>query len=623
MANSNEQYTREYFTACEWIYDVSPEDHYGYSTVMRSLEIAAKVKSELGCEEQSRILNLLSRAASMVLSPDSLNEPFKPIFQDFQAGRRSTLPEDFTEVELGFFEEILNDVTEPLLKARLADLLWLCNKPKDPNHARLAIESYISHDINPESWHRDVNDCWERAARLCMQLRDSDKLDNIKSRMFSIFELEHLSSKFMSLWLADLMDKLNIDSNLKEDIATKLFKCGNELLDAGDFNSARSYFELASKKYHQSDDEESWLQSLVSLADCFEREADSRASASNMVANSFYENAIQSYRRIPTKHRDNYSVSNKISEIKKKIVVTGKASLDEMGVIKTPGVDISGTIEASISHVSGKHSLEEALMYYTGLYSGPSYCKLKSSATENMKNSIVSSLFGSTQMSRDGRVVAKTPSMNLNAGEDDAANRAVLNQQIQQHFGIEIQLVVEGNIIPALRQLLMEHRISKEFLVTLCRHSPIVPQEREHLLGYALWLGFEHDFGNSIHLLCPQVEHIVRIQLKKAGAHTSNIDKEGIENESGLSTLMELPEAVKVFGEDLCFELMSVFTDSLGFNLRNEVAHGLLDDNSSSSLSTVYAWWLVLRLVVRSLVGENIQKSEAEPDDEKPCGQGA
>ncbi|HHQ4533740.1 TPA: DUF4209 domain-containing protein [Aeromonas veronii] len=139
-------------------------------------------------------------------------------------------------------------------------------------------------------------------------------------------------------------------------------------------------------------------------------------------------------------------------------------------------------------------------------------------------------------------------------------------------------------------------------MVAACHHSPIVPQNREELLGYALWLGFEYEFGAAIHLLCPQVEHIVRSQLKEAGAHTTNIDREGIENENGLSTLMDLQEALKLFGEDLTFEIKSVFTDTLGFNLRNEVAHGLLDDNTSASIHTIYAWWMILRLVIRSIV---------------------
>ncbi len=277
----------------------------------------------------------------------------------------------------------------------------------------------------------------------------------------------------------------------------------------------------------------------------------------------------------------------------------------------SPGVDISDMIESSIAHVSGRNGIEEALMCFSGLYSGAEYNTLAVSARATMQQNPLSSLFGSSHMSGDGRVVAKTPPMNMNAGEDDPDNQAVLHRQILQQFTIESQLVVEGQILPALKQLLMEHRVTKECLEAVCYHSPIVPQNRECLLGHALWLGFEHDFGNAIHLLCPQVEHIVRNQLKEAGAHTSNIDREGIENENGLSALMELPEATEVFGENLAFEIKSVFTDTLGSNLRNEVAHGLLDDNSSTTISTIYAWWMIIRLVISSVMSGGAHKNEA------------
>lgn len=606
-------YTRDQFIECGWRYDVLPENHFGYSSVMQSLQKCATEKSDAGQEAQAKILELLGRASSMMLTHGSLNEPFKPHFQDFQAGRRSALPEDFTTDELDFFESILNDVDEPWLRARLADLLWLLRKPKIPDHAMIAIESYITHAIEPDTWHRGINDCLGRAARLAMQIKNFDKLNEIKNKLFSAFVIEYPSSKFMSLKLADLLDRLNIDHDFREDIAIKLSQIGEDQKHTGDFNAAISYFDLAEKKYQQCGDEKGWLESLISIADCFEQEADSRSSGSNMVANSFYENAIQAYRRIPAKHRGTYDVDNKIQSIRTKITDTGKASLDEMGLVKTPGFDISDLAESSIAHVSGKQSLEEALMYFTALHSGPEIDKLASSAQESMQNSPMSSLFGSSHMSADGRVVAKTPPANLGAGEDDPANQAVLHRQIQQHFSIETQLVVNGQILPALGKLLMEHRVSKEFLEALCHHAPIVPQDREHLLGYALWLGFEYDFGNAIHLLCPQFEHIVRIQLKDAGAHTSNIDREGIENENGLSTLMDLPEASQLFGDNLAFEIKSVFTDALGFNLRNEVAHGLLDDKSSSSISSVYAWWMILRMVIRSIMYGNTSKEKKQP----------
>lgn len=328
------------------------------------------------------------------------------------------------------------------------------------------------------------------------------------------------------------------------------------------------------------------------------------------VANSFYENAIQAYRRIPTKHRQKYNIDKKISQIRNKISETGSASLGEMGTVKTPSVNISEIVEASITHVKGKHSIEEALIFFAGLYLGPNYGELQNNVKENMQNNFIDSFIGSTHLSADGRVIGKIPPLNPNASEEDTNNKKILNGKLQQEFNLEVELIVKAHILPALQQILIEHIVTKEILMDLCHHSPLVPNGREYLLGHAFWLGFEYDFGSAVHLLCPQVEHIVRTKLKDIGAHTSNIDRDGIENENGLSTLMELPEAIQVFGEDLCFEIRSVFTDSLGPNLRNEVAHGLLDDDFSSSISAIYAWWMILRLVIHSIIGLKNSKEE-------------
>jgi hypothetical protein len=95
----------------------------------------------------------------------------------------------------------------------------------------------------------------------------------------------------------------------------------------------------------------------------------------------------------------------------------------------------------------------------------------------------------------------------------------------------------------------------------------------------------------------PQLEHTVRHHLKRVGAKTTNLDGDGIETENGLSTLMEMPEAEKVFGKDLVFELRALLCDAFGPNLRNELAHGLLDDYACRSVYSIYTWWLALKLV--------------------------
>ena len=132
------------------------------------------------------------------------------------------------------------------------------------------------------------------------------------------------------------------------------------------------------------------------------------------------------------------------------------------------------------------------------------------------------------------------------------------------------------------------------------------------LFGKGLFAGYDHDFVVAIHLLTPQIEHLVRFHLQRAGAITAKLDPNGIETEIGLSALIDLPEAKEVLGENLTFEIRAVFCDAFGPNLRNKIAHGRLDDRECQSIYSVYAWWFALRLVFNTYW--NARQADASKD---------
>ena len=90
---------------------------------------------------------------------------------------------------------------------------------------------------------------------------------------------------------------------------------------------------------------------------------------------------------------------------------------------------------------------------------------------------------------------------------------------------------------------------------------------------------------------------MVRYHLKAAGACTTVLDKDGTEAEINLGALLDKPEALLVFGEDLVFEMRAMFCESRGPNFRHHLAHGLLEDRDFETAFAVYAWCLALRLV--------------------------
>ncbi len=124
------------------------------------------------------------------------------------------------------------------------------------------------------------------------------------------------------------------------------------------------------------------------------------------------------------------------------------------------------------------------------------------------------------------------------------------------------------------------------------------------MTGYAFVTGssagVDYDFHAALYLLAPQLEHLVRVHFKNAGLSTTTLDRVGVENELGLSTLMEDEMASEVLGEDLAFEIKALFCSAHGTNFRNEVAQGLLDAAVANSPDGIYAWWLILNLVFKS-----------------------
>lgn len=585
------------FLTSEWKQTLDKTPREGYSAMWQAFSMAARSSIEQGRNEHGKVLWLLADACSMMLSPSSQNEPFKPyaVFHD----RRSVIPDDMLEADITFFAKIVDAVDDGWLKARLADLVWLRGKPRNTAFALTAIDAYRTLPLDKDTWIRGGRDCWSRAISLARMLRGGagERLKQMEATIVGAFNVATRAEGFLGLWLADLLKSNGLGRGHRVDIARKLEAWAHEFDGEGDLHKARDYFAVAAEWHKTIPDKVKAAEMTVAVAEGWVKEAIARIaseSPSYSVATSFYENAIQTYRSIPRAERTTHSVDERIAELRTHLTDSGERSLEEMGLIRTPGIDITQIVENARKSVTGK-SAQEALLAFANLHRGADVEELRGTVLERMRQHPLQSLFAATVVSRDGRVIAKRPAMSLGKEltEDHEIN---VRAEMIRDYGIMVGILVQGDIWPALEVLLLEHRLREADFIDLARHSPIVPKERAGLFGKALFAGYERDFVTALHLLIPQIEHLVRVHLKQAGAKTANLDKDGIENENGMSTLMDLPESEQVFGKDLAFELKSLFCDSFGPNLRNELAHGLLDEDACHSPFAIYAWWLALRL---------------------------
>ena len=116
--------TEEDFNACGWEGALDDVSSKGYVLMSQAFHTAEKQAHDEGRQVHGKILWLLAGACSIMLSPDSPNDPFKPM-AELHSGHRSPIPEDFHEADLAFFAQVVHAIENPWLKARLADLVWL------------------------------------------------------------------------------------------------------------------------------------------------------------------------------------------------------------------------------------------------------------------------------------------------------------------------------------------------------------------------------------------------------------------------------------------------------------------------------------------------------------------
>jgi len=246
---------------------------------------------------------------------------------------------------------------------------------------------------------------------------------------------------------------------------------------------------------------------------------------------------------------------------------------------------------------------------FANIHPGANVDNIRESAEKYMQHSILRHLFASTHMTQDGRVAAKSPGVSF-GDADSPETRQTIWQEMVRYYGRHIGLVVQANILPALEVINAEHRLPERTLLSLCHSSHVIPPGREVLWAKGLFFGFERDFVVSTHLLIPQLEHLVRMILKQGGLKTTTLDSKGIETENGLSTLLDNPDIEKLVDKNLFFELKALLSDAAGPNLRNEMAHGLLEADRAESVYAIYLWWLCLRLVINTITWKQAEITE-------------
>jgi len=166
-------------------------------------------------------------------------------------------------------------------------------------------------------------------------------------------------------------------------------------------------------------------------------------------------------------------------------------------------------------------------------------------------------------MDAEGRPVATVGSQ-----EEDIDGHIVL--QISQNMQISSIFLRE-----TLNTLIDKFKLTTEKIIDYLYESPIFDERRKEFLIEGIEAYLKGNYVVSLHILIPQIEAIIRNLSEKVGIPILKPSRTGGFFYRTLDELLREKGIIKVLSEDMCLYFRVLLTDPRGWNLRNEVCHGI------------------------------------------------
>jgi hypothetical protein len=590
MVPLNPPLNRNDFTNAPWkdvIDSIDRKDFFSY--IVPFYKKSQEAEKSGNIREQAVFL-VLAAATSSSLKPESTEESLADHFRN--------LAKD----DLDFLADIVPEISDPELQARIADILWV--KRRNYKMAQLAIPAYLKSADNlesPEEW----NYCFDRICRALILSRQIKHEEAVVLNHIDLL-LDRYKGEDPSLLSAKLMQLL------QEKKLGDLVKYGDLSERAANFAESKSNWFKARILWNikatwnrmQGDFEKEFSASMLA-AETYVKEADcvlTTTPPSYILASRYLQQAVEFLRSIRGTKEETINAKARAKEVHKMLLQHQEKSRDELIKVSSQAEvkGINQIVDRAINNVRNK-DFKETIFALALSTDTTNISQLRKQVVQQSHDIIGSDLFPLVVINEEGKITARQPAFDISQNPDqaDKATYFAMCQNAAYYQKLQAQVCIE----PARLQINLEHSVRINDIRSIIMHSPFVPPGREHLFAKGLYAGIVGDFFTSIHILIPQIENSVRHVMWQRGIIASGLNSSGIQEEHNLNTTLYHQKIDDIFDESTLFDLRCLLVEHAGSNLRNRIAHGLISDVEFMDPLMSYAWWLVLRLCCLPILG--------------------
>ena len=557
----------------------------------------AKEHKESSRLPEAEAADLLGSICSMMFDNSRTGNPWGPMWTDYRAGRRSMEADDLEKEQLDALGEVVPEIENPELRARIADILW--TRSQGYQFGQMAIAAYIDGENRPEA----ANHVMERIWRLGRAMNIARSLGRAKPLHISTFErLDRLVDELAAdpanaPCLPHLLDII-FDHQLGDSVKYITFcetAAGRASLQK-DWDLSARFWELASSWHHRQGQEEEARRCRQAAAKELitrGRDPDGRKRYGAAYSAGWIVRGLTALRNYGGDKAEVKALNSELAEVQKaaqKDLHT--ISFDPRESVESYEDEHAEHVERLRTHLSGG-TLQDVIVQFSDIIQPTNVSDLESTIKEG-GTGFITQMIGMVATDDEGKETDRADGIGWN-GEVPESD---LRKRLYEHARtITWPLACEWFIEPGRRIIAAEHTPRIKDLVFLVSNNPVIEPGHEGIILRGIHAGFYGDFLLATHLLVPQLERSIRRYLKQCGVDTW-IWKDGLQKEVDLGGLLAMPQAKEIFGTDLVFDLRGILTEKFGENLRNDMAHGNMSEPEFfHRAGSLYIWWLFLRMI--------------------------
>lgn len=492
--------------------------------------------------------------------------------------------ENLTEKDVNFLTALLNVDMDPYIKARIADVLFCKTKIFRP-YVDIAVNSYLKMPIGSKNWNLYMQDAWQRAFFL-IQTRVKKRLNELKNLFFEFVKNASNDDVEPLIWaLINVIEKNDLE--LHQDVLDACVKVIRYYIPRISFSLIRYWSEAFDKiALVDRDISDTLYEELINnRLPYFEKE----------IKRDFFVRACEINKLIP--------LFGKMSK-KKRVELQDK----EQWMIKKSEELYRMSMQFEFRHYSEYADLDRRKSIENFLSkSNPAllFVHLLKSVVfnENIYESITKA---GSELKKGFTYIVGSPMNVINANGgivssnwEDRSKKLLEKDCIAKEFQRYVFKQSVECLDPIFNELTkkcsLTYDSAKEQLLT---HSGYLNEANVSAFAKGWVYGVQGDVYTALHLMIPHFDRIILDSLKEKGVPVMGRGRNNEDFEKSPGNFLELNEAVAVLGREQAFQIKMIFYSELGFNYRNRIAHGQVEDTAFEQIYMRYVWTFILKFLL-------------------------